>query len=77
MGKSIGILTINIGKNGITDTVISEINDILRKYKSVKIKFLQSAPERKNPKPAIEKIATSCKAKITKRVGFIAILGKN
>jgi RNA-binding protein YhbY len=74
MVKKPEILTINIGKNGLTETVISEIKDIIRKYKTAKVKFLPSAPEREDIKLALEKIANSCKVKITKKVGFIAVL---
>ena len=76
MAKNAKILTINIGKNGLTDAVISQIKDILRKYKSLKVKFLQSAPEREDNKLALKKIINSCKAKVTKKLGFIAILEK-
>lgn len=76
MAKRLKVISVNIGKNGLTDTVMTEIKDILRKYKTVKVKFLQSAPERENPKPALEKIAISCKAKVTKKIGFIAVIEK-
>jgi RNA-binding protein len=72
-----GIVSVNIGKNGLTDSSINEIKTLLTKYKSIKIKFLQSASERTEFNKNVEKILNDCKSKLIKKSGFTIIISKN
>ncbi len=67
-------ITINIGKNGLSDNILNEINVVLKKYKRIKLKFLQSAPERSDLSQAIELITSKTQAKILKKIGFVIVI---
>ncbi len=69
-------ITINIGKNGLSDNILNEINVVLKKYKKVKIKFLQSASERNNLDEATKLILSKTQAKILKKIGFTILISK-
>jgi len=70
------LLTINIGKNGLSSNVFNEIKDILIKYKKVKIKFLQNSAERDNFQNAIDTLLQKTNTKLIKKRGFVLIIAK-
>ncbi len=65
---------INIGKKGLTDSALQNINEILHKYKEVKLKFLQSSPERDNFNSAIEILCKTTNSVLIKKTGFTCII---
>lgn len=67
--------TVHIGKDGITEGVINEIRQQLKKRKIIKIKFLQNA-NRDNFKEKIEDIAKETGAEVVEIRGFTAVLKK-
>ncbi len=67
--------TVQIGKDGVTEGVIKEIRQQLKKRKIIKIKFLQNA-DRDNFKEKIESIARETNAEIVEIRGFTAVLKK-
>jgi len=69
-------ITINIGKNGLSDNILNETNVVLKKYKKIRIKFLQSASERNNFDKAISLIISKTQAKLLKKIGFTIIISK-
>jgi len=70
------LLTINIGKNGLSSNVFNEIKDILNKYKKVKIKFLQNSAERNDFQQAINTLLEKTSSKLLKKRGFVLIIAK-
>jgi len=67
--------SIRIGKAGITENVIKQIKDQLKKKRVIKVKFLSSAIK-DNKKELVNELAQRANAKIIHRVGFIAVLEK-
>ncbi len=67
--------SIRIGKNGITDGVIEEIREQLKKKKVVKIKFLKNT-DRKNLREKVKRIASEVNADIADIRGFTTVLKK-
>ncbi len=59
---------IQIGKNGITDNLIMQINNQLDKNKLVKIKALKSSNQ--NMKEIIEKIVKKTNSTLVDNIGF-------
>lgn len=70
------LLTINIGKNGLSSNMINEIKDILKKYKQIKIKFLQNSAERDDFQNAIDTLLQKTNSKLLKKMGFVLIIAK-
>ncbi len=57
-----------VGKGGITDTFIGEVNDALRKRELIKLKvLLESSPD--TPREAAEKIAAATGSEVVQVVG--------
>ncbi len=67
--------TVRIGKGGITDGVLNEIKEQLKKRKVVKIKFLKNA-EREDMLSKAEKIASFTGGKIIDVRGFTITIEK-
>ncbi len=68
---------LQIGKNGITETVVEEVKKRLKKDKELKIKFLKAAIEEKDKNECFNTIARETGSKIIKKVGFTVVLRKN
>ena len=65
-----------VGKNGLTEQVIGQINKSLKKRKIVKIKFLKSFLEKNNKKQAAEKLAKFTESEVVDATGFVVVLYK-
>ena len=70
------LTTVQIGKNGLTDGILGEINKQLQKKKSVKIKFLNSYIKGKDKKQEAQKLADLTHSYIKQRIGFTVVLCK-
>lgn len=70
------ITTINLGKAGLTEGVITSIKQRLRQKKIVKVKFLPSVMREKDKKEIAQDIARSVGGKIVKQVGFTVVVQK-
>jgi RNA-binding protein YhbY len=68
------VKTINIGKNGLTESSLEEISSILKKYKVAKVKFLQSSPGRNNFNDQTKKILDLCKCVLEKKTGYTILI---
>ena len=65
-----------IGKNGITDEIIAQTNEFLKKRKLVKIKLLNSYSESHDRKVAAMELAIKTDSKLVDLTGFAVTLYK-
>jgi len=74
--KKDNIVTINVGKKGITENLIKEINTVLEKRGMVKVKMLKNfraigAMQGKDKKMLAEEIASKVDGKLVDFRGFV------
>lgn len=65
---------LNIGKNGITDTLLEELNKQIKANRLVKVRVLKSAEEGKDLKTIAEEIAATTKSTIIELRGRTVVL---
>lgn len=65
---------IRIGKNGLTEGTIKEIEKQLKKRKLIKIKLLKSFIEGKDKKSAAKEVAEKTNSILVDQVGFVVVL---
>lgn len=65
-----------IGKSGITESVIEEINKQVKKKRLIKVKLLNSYVKERNKKEAAREIAERSNTTIMDQVGFVVVLSK-
>lgn len=65
---------LNIGKNGVTDTVIEELNKQLKANRLVKVRILKSAEEGKDVKVIAEEIAAATRSTLIEVRGRTVVL---
>jgi RNA-binding protein len=70
------IQSMNIGKNGISKELISEIKSRIKKHKTLRIKILKSALLKKTKKEIAEEVSNKVKAKIADLRGNTFVLKK-
>lgn len=67
------VVTINVGKNGVTESLINEVNLLLEKRGKVKVKMLRNFRESsgKDKKEIAEEIASKVRGKLVDFRGFV------
>lgn len=65
---------LNIGKNGITDSLIEELNKQIKANRLVKVRVLKSAEEGKDIKTIAEEIAEATKSTLIEVKGRTVVL---
>lgn len=70
------LVTIRIGKNGVTPELLDEVSDILRKYGKVKVKMLKTSMMTEDRKEIADKIRKKTKSRILKSIGNTILLMK-
>jgi RNA-binding protein len=65
---------LNIGKNGVTDTLIEELNKQIKANRLVKIRVLKSAEEGKDLKAIAEEVAAATKSTLIEVRGRTVVL---
>lgn len=65
---------LNIGKNGITDTLIEELNKQIKANRLVKVRVLKSAEEGKDLKAIAEEIAAATRSTLIEVRGRTVVL---
>ena len=65
-----------IGKNGLTENLIKELKNHLKKRKLIKVKMLKSFIGNKNRKELAKEIADKTDSKLVHQVGFVVVLKK-
>ena len=66
--------TIQIGKNGLTDSLISEVKKQIKKRNLVKIKLLRSFAEDKDCKQVAADLASKTSSALIDHVGHVIVL---
>ncbi|MFI5383577.1 MAG: YhbY family RNA-binding protein [Methanosarcina thermophila] len=67
---------LNIGKNGVTDTLIEELNKQIKANRLVKVRVLKSAEDGKDLKDIAEEIAAATKSNLIEVRGRTVVLYK-
>ena len=65
---------LNIGKNGVTDTLIEELNKQIKANRLVKVRVLKSAEEGKDVKVIAEEIADATRSTLIEVRGRTVVL---
>ncbi|AKB42536.1 MAG TPA: YhbY family RNA-binding protein [Methanosarcina vacuolata] len=65
---------LNIGKNGVTDTLIEELNKQIKANRLVKVRVLKSAEEGKDLKAIAEEIAAATRSTVIEVRGRTVVL---
>ncbi len=65
---------INVGKNGITESLINEINFQLEKRGTVKVKLLRNFDRRKEKDMVVKELAERLKCHVIDLRGFVITL---
>lgn len=68
---------VRVGKAGLTEGLLKQINKHLKFRSIVKVKFLSSFMHDNDKKKVAQELADSVHAKIRQRVGFTVVLEKN
>ena len=70
---------VNIGKNGVTPSVVAQVKRILQIKKLIKVKFLRSfvdSQEGKTTRMIAKELADSINATVVEVVGMVVVLAK-
>jgi RNA-binding protein len=67
---------IQIGKSGLTDSMVEHLKTLLKKRKVIKVKLLRSYIEGKDKKEVFNEIASKADAILVDTIGFVLVLGK-
>ena len=59
---------LRIGKNGVNDNVINEVNKLLKKRNIIKIKILNNCPV-EDTNEIIDEIINTCNAVLVRKIG--------
>lgn len=65
---------LNIGKNGVTDTLVEELNKQIKANRLVKVRILKSAEEGKDLKNIAEEIAAATRSTVIEVRGRTVVL---
>ncbi|RXA21271.1 YhbY family RNA-binding protein [Methanosarcina sp. MSH10X1] len=65
---------LNIGKNGVTDTLVEELNKQIKANRLVKVRVLKSAEEGKDLQAIAEEIAASTRSTLIEVRGRTVVL---
>ena len=64
----------NIGKDGITETVIEEVKRQLRQKKLIKIKMMQALAQQSDKNEIAQQLAEATESILIDRIGFVIVL---
>jgi len=65
---------LNVGKNGVTDTLIEELNKQIKANRLVKVRVLKSAEEGKDLKAIAEELAAATRSTLIEVRGRTVVL---
>lgn len=67
---------VRIGKNGLNEGAVTEINKLIKKRKLIKVKILNAAIEGKDKKEMAKETALRTNSKLIQQIGNIVVLYK-
>lgn len=67
---------LQVGKNGLTEAFLAELDKTLKKKGLVKVKLLRNFADEHDTKTTAEEIAASIKADVVSAVGNVAVFYK-
>lgn len=67
---------VRIGKSGLSESMVAEINKNLAKRKLIKIKLLKSSYDRKEKEDLISSIVEKTRSELIESVGNVIVLHK-
>ena len=67
---------LRIGKQGLTENIIEEINKVIKKKRLIKIKLLKSSFDGKDKKQLIQELINKTNSELIESVGNIVVLYK-
>ena len=70
------LVTIRVGKNGVTPEVIQEINSVLKRWKTVRVKMLKTALGEKDKKAMTDEIRKAARCRRASLIGHTITLEK-
>ena len=70
------IKTVNIGKSGVSDSVIKEMDGLLRKYKTIRIKILRSAKQNIDKSIIADEVSKKTESRLLRARGNTFIISK-
>lgn len=65
---------VRIGKSGLTENIIKDIKEHLKKRKLIKVKLLKSFIGDNNRKELAKEIALKTDSKVVQQIGFVVVL---
>ena len=68
------IKTVNIGKSGVSDSVIKEMDGLLRKYKTIRIKILRSAKQNIDKSIIADEVSKKTESRLPHQWSLISIV---
>ncbi len=68
------IVTVNVGKNGITESLLNEISLLLEKRGVVRVKLLKNFSMRNEKEKVVEELKERLKCKVRDLRGFVITL---
>jgi len=69
-------ITVQVGKAGVTSSIVNEIKKQLKTRQKVKIKLLKGSLEGKDKKELFKELLIKTQAKLVHKVGFVIVLEK-
>jgi RNA-binding protein len=70
------LVTIRVGKNGVTPALVEEIKAVLKKRKKLRVKMLKTSLEEKDKHVVAEELRRATKARSARLLGHIVTLEK-
>ena len=70
------LVTIRVGKNGVTPALVEEIKAVLKKRKKLRVKMLKTSLGENDKYAITEEIRKACKARGARLLGHIITLEK-
>ena len=67
---------LRVGKQGLTENIIKEINKLIKKKNLIKIKFLKSSFDGKDKKQLIQELINKTNSELIESVGNVVVLCK-
>ena len=68
---------VRLGKNGLTEGALEQLDKVLKKQGLIKVKLLRSFVDQNDRKEVAKELALKLKAELIDQIGFVIVLHKN